>query len=256
MQNESFNSSHFTVISENYFELNLLEGSDSKDMLNIYKISKNYSKVSNTLLSKDKNDDIIKINSSNINISNLNHIDNFRACLYMIIAIILFSLMNLGGKAMFEYFPEIENITSCFFRGLITLIFAISYANKNDIEIKKQLEKDSKKTFLLILRNFIWAFCNYSIFEALKYMRISSAITVYNTSPIFTSILSVIFLKSKFTSFDFFSLIICFISVCLITKPAFLNFFFDPNISGEDTYLGNFNCFDFCIFYLDRNFIE
>jgi len=76
------------------------------------------------------------------------------------------------------------------------------------------------------------------MFEALKYMRISSAFTLYNTSPIFTSILSVVFLKCKFTRFDIFSLIICFLSVILITKPAFLNFIFHSEISGEDSFFG------------------
>lgn len=239
MRNESFNSSHFSIISDKYFEMDFIAADIEKDFPQ--ELNKNKTRLISPAINNYSSRDIKYVEKKKLNNQSLQeekHLDNFMACIYMIIAVSLFSFMNLGGKYMLVYFPEIDNITTCFFRGLITFLLAIIYIYKYELSFFSILRKDKNKTFLLILRNFIWALCNYSMFEALKYMRISSAFTLYNTSPIFTSVLSVIFLKSKFTKFDVFSLLICFISVCLITKPAFLNFLFHSDISGEDSFFG------------------
>lgn len=260
MRNESPNSSRFSVISDKYFEMDFSTDNLRRDFPEEYNpTSKKYNSknsLTSILLTTQKNNNNESKNLTNKNRTNTNNINintnnknnnpqeqtyskNFLACIYMLIAVLLFSFMNLGGKLMLEHFPEIDNITTCFFRGLITMLLALHYMHKEKTEFFSALKKKgAKKTFLLITRNFIWAFCNYSLFEALKHMRISSAFTLYNTSPIITSLLSVFFFKSKFTKFDFFSLLICFASVCFITKPAFLNFFFRSEISGEDSYLG------------------
>jgi len=231
MRKESLNSSHFSIISDKYFEMDYLEKNGCNDFSKEkFKLINKSSLSSRFIMMKEtQNPEFMK---------NDKQTDNFKACIYMIIAITQFSFINLGGKIMLEFFPEIDNITTCFFRGLITMSFAIVYINIYKIQVMQELKKDSKKTILLLIRNFLAAFCNYSIFEAFKYMRISSAFTLYNTSPIFASIYSVIFLNSKFTQFDFFSLIVCFVSVCLISKPGFLNFIFHSDIYGEDSYIG------------------
>ena len=202
--------SHHSIISDRYFEMSLLE----EDIFD-------------------------KSNKSNQNDPFADHhIDNFISCIYMLMGVFLFSFVNLGGKFITEFFSEIEMSTVCFFRGLLPIILGLIYAKKYKIDIISEWKIDNRKTFLLFLRCFFGASCNYGLFEALKYMRISSAFTLYNTAPIFTSILSIYLFKSKFTKFDFFSLLICFFSVCLISKPGFLSFLFHTNTAGEDSALG------------------
>lgn len=71
-------------------------------------------------------------------------------------------------------------------------------------------------------------------------MRISSAVILFSTYPILTSIISVIFLKAKISKFEIFTYIICFFSLVIITKPAFI---FKGNDLNEDQSFGVFLAF-------------
>ena len=168
------------------------------------------------------------------------NIDNFSSSIFMIIAVFLFSFVNLGGKLITSFYPEIEISTVCIFRGFIPIIFGLIYVKNNNIDIKSQLKKDYKLSLLLFLRCFVATLSNYTLFQSFKFMRISSAFTIFNTSPIFTSIISIFIFNSKFNKFDIFDYLVCFVSVCFITKPGFLSIWFNIDAAGEDTLYGIF----------------
>jgi drug/metabolite transporter (DMT)-like permease len=68
-------------------------------------------------------------------------------------------------------------------------------------------------------------------------MRISSSFTIFNLAPIFTTILTVIFLGGNLRKIEIIAFIVCFFSVILITKPAFI---FYASSTEEDHPLGIF----------------
>ncbi len=188
---ESNRDSYFTAVSNSYFT------DDFEKKLSLLNITKNKKQ---------------------------NHLkeDNFKASIFMFIGYFLYSIVNLLGKIIGFYFPLVENSTTNLIRGFILMILCHMYFHMKKIDYISQLNKPKKKLFFLFIRCFTGALSNFILFESLKHMRISSTITIVHTSPIFVSILSFIFLKSKFTILDLITFIICFFSICLITKPSIL----------------------------------
>ena len=160
----------------------------------------------------EKNNQLISDNIEN----------NLKASLYIFISYILYSIVNLLGKVIGFYYPLVENSITNLFRGIFVAIICHIYFVIEKIDLRKEFNKPYKKLLFLLIRCFFGALCNFILFESFKYMRISSSFTIFNTSPIFVSILTVIFLNGKFNSFDILTFIVCFLSVCMITKPSFL----------------------------------
>jgi drug/metabolite transporter (DMT)-like permease len=181
-----------------------------------------------------------KIISNNLNIdssSNLKLDLNFKASLIILLASILFSIVNLLGKVIGFYYSEVENSSTNLIRGLVMILICHIYFYKENIDVVKDLNKPKEKLLALFVRCFTSALCNYILFESFKYMRISTSITIFNINPIIVSILSVIILKSEFTKTDIASFLVCFMSVCMLTKPSFI---FGMGLDEVDTNFGIF----------------
>ena len=135
------------------------------------------------------------------------------------------------------YYPEV-NINACnFIRGLILFVFSLIYSYFQKIDLREEIRNKSNIAIIkLIIRCISGALCHILFFISLKYLRISSAYTIFCISPILVTILSWIFLNRKFTKNDIIALIICFGSLSLITKPEFL---FGGEIhNDEDSMIG------------------
>jgi len=192
-------SSNFTVVNDCYFQNDFL--------INSIEIK---SEKSLSLISS-RNEEKVHLQD-----------DNFKASIFIFCSYFLYSIVNLLGKYIGYYYPEVENSTTNLIRGLILVLFSHITWYYQKFDYLSELKKPKIKLLLLFIRCFFGSLCNFLLFESFKHMRISSSFTIFNISPIFVSILSVIFLNGKFTYFDFFSFFICFFSVCLITKPSFL----------------------------------
>lgn len=190
--------SNITVISEGYFKNDFSINFDFKNL--------------------DKKLTLLALPEEKENIKD----DNFNASIYMFFSYTLYSIVNLLGKFIGFYYPEVENSVTNLIRGLI--LIGLSHLNFHikNFDYISEFKKPKRKLLFLFIRCFFGSLCNFLLFESFKHMRISSSFTIFNTSPIFVSLLSVIFLNGKFTKLDMISFIVCFFSVCLITKPSFL----------------------------------
>jgi drug/metabolite transporter (DMT)-like permease len=162
-------------------------------------------------LNVEKNDDTLQDRDN-----------NFKASIYVFFSYFLYSIVNMIGKIIGFYYPLVENSATNLVRGIIVSLICHYYFNKLGIELRKQFNKPYKTLLTLFVRCFFGGLCNFLLFESFKYMRISSSFTIFNTSPIFASILSVIFISGEITLYDALAFLICFLSVCMISKPSFL----------------------------------
>ena len=189
------------------------------------------SELSFALISR-KNTDFTMLDSKN---STTSRERNLKASLAMFTYSVIYSIATLIGKFLGMYYPEVENSATNLIRGFIVVIIAQIVFTYNGISIKAELTKNWSKTKLLLWRCFFGALCNFCLFQSLQNMRISSAFTIFNVSPIITTILSVIFLGFTMTNMDIFAFVSCFFSVILITKPAFI---FPSDGESEDKLIG------------------
>lgn len=256
----------FTVISEHYFSTsnkNLKAFSTNKSNNqtrlkqnnNHYKndniTNKDFSnKLSNfdDIEKKEKNETLLTYQDSFISQvsskSTSHKINNLKSSFFILLATFILSLVNLCGKTIGFYYPEVNISSTNLIRG-ITLVglshiffskFNIKPIEEILLQKKKKAENKNLTIIYLILRCICGATCHIIFFQSLTCMRISSAYTIFSLSPIFSSILSILIVKEKFSKTDLFSFFACFVGVCLLTKPAFI---FGSAFGGlGDTFIG------------------
>ncbi len=161
--------------------------------------------------------------------------NNLKGFLLLVFSVFMYSVANLISKYLSIYYPTLENLTVNLFRGVFLMLISRFFIYVKDINYKEQLYRSKYKTNLLLFRCFFGATANIALFEAFKFMRISSAFTIFCTYPIFVSIITIIYLKSKFSYFDILSYIACITAVIFISKPVFI---FPDKSSGNDSAYG------------------
>jgi len=216
-------SSVFTVVNDLYF-YDLKMDYNYKNLTHCDFFNNNKSKLLNGINNFEE-----KINIKN----------NLLGIFYLFISVFLFSVAHLISKFLIIYFPKVENLANNFIRGVILILISHILLRKRKINMLKQLKSNNYKSIILVVRCFFGAICNITLFESFKFMRISSAFTIFCTYPIFVSILSIFILKSSFYFLDFMSYLACIIAVFLISKPV-LFFPNKSNETGSDTAYGVF----------------
>jgi drug/metabolite transporter (DMT)-like permease len=234
----------FRIIDDKYFK----KSTFGLHNFNIALLSRKNTDYFNTTIdsnnqnqnNQNQNLNLIKNHSQNLiemrqlSMENLKE-NNSKASLAILIYSLLYSITTLIGKFLGMYYPEVENSATNLIRGIIVLIISQIIFSRNELSIKEELSKDLSKTKILLLRCLFGAFANFAFFQSLKNMRVSSAFTIFNVSPIITTVLSVVFLGIKISNADIFGFISCFFSVILITKPSFL---FNSLVESEDKLIG------------------
>lgn len=234
-EKSSKRNSFFTVISDSYFKNNFEISFSSNKNINTNSERGPFSFKEYLLKDSNKNQ-FINDNSESITKSK----NNLLGIFYLFISVFLLSLSHLISKFLIIHFPKVENLANNFIRGIFLVIISQKILHKNKISLFNQLNKNKHKTILLLIRCFFGAICNITLFESFKYMRISSAFTIFCTYPIFVSIFSILILKSNFLLFDILSYLFCIFSVILISKPAFIFNNNTNNEPGSDTPYGVF----------------
>ncbi len=207
--------SRFSIISDHYFDDNF---------------------------SKEKKENFISSNIpmyDNINSNKkIPEINNFKACIIMTMCSFIFSLSNLCGKFISFYYPEVETASVNLIRGFVLISLSHLFFMYQKLKIINEifLNKPRNKIIILFIRSLFGASGNLLLLWSFKFMRISSAFTIFSISHIITSILAHVILKESFTKFDVASFIISFCSVCLITKPSFI--FSSEHQAIEDSFVG------------------
>jgi drug/metabolite transporter (DMT)-like permease len=226
----------FTIISDSYFPENSLSNPHFESSL--CDILKKKITPTNFSWNKDNKKSFLINNNNDKNFKN--EINNLKGSLMTMLATLIFSFNNLIGKILGFYYPEVENAVTNLIRGVTISLISLMLMKVKEVNFIENLKsKQINKIFILLLRCFSGSIANFLFLESLRHLRVSSAYTIFSLAPILTGFLSAFYLKAKFTKLDVISFLICFFSLILITKPAFIFF---SNNKNEDEKIGIFIC--------------
>ena len=132
--------------------------------------------------------------------------------LYMFISVCAFSLMDLIVKWS-EIYPLGEVIFFRGFFGIIPLLFLIPRERFNNFYY-------TKRPGLHFLRCISGLIALISIFIALRSLPLATVVSISFAAPIFTTILSIIFLSERVGLYRWLAVIVGFIGIIIITEPG------------------------------------
>jgi len=132
--------------------------------------------------------------------------------LYMFISVCAFSLMDLIVKWS-EIYPLGEVIFFRGFFGIIPLLFLIPRERFNNFYY-------TKRAGLHFLRCASGLIALISIFIALRSLPLATVVSISFAAPIFTTILSIIFLSERVGLYRWLAVIVGFIGIIIITEPG------------------------------------
>ena len=140
--------------------------------------------------------------------------------LYMFISVCAFSLMDLIVKWS-EQYPLGEVLFFRGFFGIMPLLFLIPPERFKNFYY-------TKRAGLHFLRCISGLIALISIFIALRSLPLATVVSITFAAPIFTTILSIIFLSEKVGFYRWLAVLVGFIGIIIISEPGFssLNFYY------------------------------
>ncbi len=132
--------------------------------------------------------------------------------LYMFISVCAFSIMDLIVKWS-ENYPLGEVLFFRGFFGIIPLLFLIPRDRFKNFYQTKRLG-------LHCLRCISGLIALISIFIALRNLPLATVVSISFAAPIFTTILSIIFLSEKVGMYRWLAVIVGFVGIIIITEPG------------------------------------
>ena len=132
--------------------------------------------------------------------------------LYMFISVCAFSLMDLIVKWS-ENYPLGEVLFFRGFFGIIPLLFLIPRNRFKNFYYTRRLG-------LHFLRCISGLIALISIFIALRSLPLATVVSISFAAPIFTTILSIIFLREKVGRYRWLAVIVGFVGIIIITEPG------------------------------------
>tara|TARA_R110002074_G_scaffold31896_19_gene89174 strand:+ start:81 stop:968 length:888 start_codon:yes stop_codon:yes gene_type:complete len=133
---------------------------------------------------------------------------------YMVLSAFGFSLMAVFVKfASIEGIPVLEIVAA---RALVSLI--LSYA---DIRYKR-ISVFGQRKGLLFLRGFIGSLALVCVYYAITQLPLAEATVLQYLYPIFTAVLALFFLKEHIHWYLIVSIMLSFLGVLFVVRPAFL----------------------------------
>ena len=126
--------------------------------------------------------------------------------LWMIASAASFSIMALSAKML----PDLPALEKVFFRSVISVVLTY-YA----LRVARVKIKATKKT-LLTLRSVFGFAGLYCYFEAIDRLPLGTAVTIYNTTPIFAAVIGIFLLKEIHSKKRIASILIAIIGIAFI----------------------------------------
>jgi hypothetical protein len=119
----------------------------------------------------------------------------------MIITILMWSIMHIATKIMYNRSPEITCFDAVFPMGLVLppvyfLYSRVISANLSFFSFPKNLR------YLLVFRVCVGMLNNICLFTGLRYISVGKGILTFSTAPLFCSLAAGVFLKERITITD------------------------------------------------------
>jgi len=127
-------------------------------------------------------------------------------------------LSALNGAIAKMLSPELSALEIVFFRNMIGVFLILITLKHTPTIINKE------NLHMLLLRGLFGFSAMFLFFYTITTLPLGDAITLNKTSPIFITILAFFLLKEKLSYLQVFAVILGFLGVILITKPANLDF--------------------------------
>ncbi|MCC6723017.1 MAG: DMT family transporter [Saprospiraceae bacterium] len=121
-------------------------------------------------------------------------------------AVLFFSVMNATIKGV-EHLPTMEIV---FFRCVISILFSVFWLRHVKVPYK------GTHTLLLVGRGLAGTTALYFFFLSIQNMPLASAVTIGYTSPIFTALFAVLFLKEKMRPIQWLFFAVSFLGVAAL----------------------------------------
>ena len=128
------------------------------------------------------------------------------AIMYMVFSAVAFSLMSTVVK----YVTDFSSYQIVFFRTIGTMLFTVP------LIFKKKLSMLGNHKKWLLLRAVAGVVSLTCFFESLTYLDLGTAVSLRYTSPIFATILALLFLREKIKGIQWFLFLIAFVGVLII----------------------------------------
>lgn len=137
--------------------------------------------------------------------------NKIKGIIYMIISAFCLAIMSALIKALSANLPTIEMV---FFRNIFGVIIILMSLYK--IPVKQK----GGKFFLLFFRGIIGFTAMISYFYNITHIPLADAVTYSRTSPIFTAIFAMIFLKESIGVKGWISIGLGFLGMLLVMQPS------------------------------------
>lgn len=131
--------------------------------------------------------------------------------IFMLISAFCLALMSALIKALGSQMSTVEMV---FFRNIVgVLIIGVSF-------LKVPIKQKGGKPFLLLFRGFIGFVAMIAYFYNVTHIPLADAVTYSRTSPIFTAIFAMIFLKEGIGLKGWFAISLGFLGMILVMQPS------------------------------------
>ncbi len=135
----------------------------------------------------------------------------------MIFSTVQFSLMAVMVKFISD---EMSSIQIVFWRSILVTIAVLIILKLRSVNGLKNTLFLIVKEPILLIRGIAGSIALLLYFEAISQIKLSEAVMLVYTFPIFTSIFSIMFLKERFSFSLLLYLILAVSGIALITKPS------------------------------------
>ncbi|CAD8094396.1 unnamed protein product [Paramecium sonneborni] len=144
--------------------------------------------------------------------------------IYILIGTFLISINSLLGKTVGMNANQIV-----YSRGIIMFLLGSVIANSSKVNLYGFSRDVYSKLFQ---RSIIGCIATLLFYTGLKYVNIAEAQVLLQTSPFWTTLIAILYLKTEVFSYKLFAnLLLCFLGIIFITQPPFLKLILGQKIS-------------------------
>ncbi|KAM3129267.1 hypothetical protein pb186bvf_018646 [Paramecium bursaria] len=134
---------------------------------------------------------------------------------------LLSSFFNATNTLLCKQIPRLPTEELLFIRAIVMLAINSTFISSFQLDVYKS---NTDLTTKLILRSVVGCTAQVLFYSALKYLTLSEGVVLYRTSPIWTTIMAIAYLKKERFGLSLMVFIVtCLVGITLIAQPPFLS---------------------------------
>ncbi|KAM3129269.1 hypothetical protein pb186bvf_018648 [Paramecium bursaria] len=134
---------------------------------------------------------------------------------------LLSSFLNASNTLLSKQLPGVPTEEQLFIRAIVMLTINSTFISTQKLDVYRP---NINLTMKLILRSIVGCIGTLLFYKSLKYLPLSEGVVLYRTSPLWTTIMSIAYLKKeKFGLSLMVFIVTCLVGITLIAQPPFLS---------------------------------